>query len=187
MVEYSALIIDDDIWMQRILAQTVKSYGFKKVLLASNGFDGIALAVEHRPHIIISDILMPELNGHLVLRILKTIKLTKELPILMVSAVSDAENLGKAVKQGTAGFISKPFTRSTVFEKLIDVFGEEKLEKIKKGEEITDVDTFYTNTVLKTKSINDVMQRSENETKKEYSHSDEDLDNIENIKKMLFD
>ena len=69
MVEYSVLIIDDDIWMQRILSKTLSSYGFKKTYLASNGFEGVAKAVEFRPHLIILDILMPELTGHLTLKI----------------------------------------------------------------------------------------------------------------------
>ncbi len=130
MIDNTVLIIDDDIWMQRILSKTLQSYGFTNTLLASNGFDGIGLAVEHRPALIILDILMPELSGHLTLKILKHIKVTKNIPVVMVSALSDTENLGLAVKSGTAGFISKPFTRATVFEKLIAIFGREQLEKM---------------------------------------------------------
>lgn len=135
MAEPSVLIIDDDVWMQRILSKTLQSYGFKKSYLASNGFDGVAMAVELNPTLIILDIIMPELTGHLTLKILKHIKLTQNIPVLMVSAMSDAENLGKAFKRGTAGFISKPFTRATVYEKLIKIFGKEKLDLIAKGED----------------------------------------------------
>lgn len=132
--EYSVLIIDDDIWMQRILSKTLQSYGFKRTYLASNGFDGIALCVEHAPSLIILDIMMPELSGHLTMKIIKSIKHTKHIPVIMVSALSDTENLGLAVKSGTAGFISKPFTRATIFDKLVSIFGREKLEMIAKGE-----------------------------------------------------
>lgn len=132
-VEYSVLIVDDDIWMQRVLSKTLQSYGFKKTYLASNGIDSIGKAVDNQPDLIVLDILMPELSGHLTLKILKSISLTKEIPVLMVSALSDVENLGRAVKSGTAGFISKPFTRTTVYEKLLDIYGREKLELIMKG------------------------------------------------------
>jgi len=141
MVEYSVLIIDDDIWMQRILSKTLQSYGFKNVLMSSNGFEGIALAVEHRPTLIILDILMPELSGHLTLKILKHIKYTKDIPVLMVSALSDIENLGLAVKSGTAGFISKPFTRATVYDKLVSIYGKEELELIMRGEPISGMES----------------------------------------------
>lgn len=139
MADYSVLIVDDDIWMQRILAKSLQSYGFKDVLFANNGYDGIALAVEHRPDLIILDILMPELSGLQTLKILKTIKSTKNIPVVVVSALSDTENLGIAVKNGSAGFISKPFTRATIYDKLIEVFGKEKLLQIAKGEESNQV------------------------------------------------
>jgi DNA-binding response OmpR family regulator len=155
MVEYSALIVDDDIWMQRILSKTLQSYGFQKTFLASNAFEGISLAVENLPTIIILDILMPELSGHLALKILKSIKITKNIPVLMVSALSDTENLGLAVKSGTAGFISKPFTRATIFDKLIAIFGKDKLEHIQKGEVIESDLYHYEETVMK--SDNDYM------------------------------
>lgn len=143
MTEFSVLIVDDDIWMQRILAKTMESYGFKRTLLAGDGFEGIALAVEHTPLIIIMDIMMPELSGLLALKILKRIKSTKKIPILMVSALSDTENLTMAVKYGTAGFISKPFTKATVYDKLTTIFGKEKLEQIARGEDVQfDSDSF---------------------------------------------
>ena len=43
----------------------------------------------------------------------------------MVSAVSDTENLSLSFKYGISGFISKPFTKSTVYEKLANIFGKE--------------------------------------------------------------
>lgn len=133
MADYRALIIDDDIWMQRILSKTLESYGFK-TLLSANGIEGIALAVEYVPNLIILDILMPELSGQMTLKIIKKIKATKNIPILMVSAMSNTENLGLAVKAGVSGFISKPFTRATVFEKLITIFGKDNLDKIAAGQ-----------------------------------------------------
>lgn len=133
---YKALIVDDDPWMQRILSKTLQSFGFKDIYLASNGFEGIAIAVEEVPHIMILDILMPELTGLLTLKVLKHIKATKDIPSLMVSAYSDTGNLGKAVQIGSNGFISKPFTRSTVFDKLVQIFGKSNLDKIRKGEQI---------------------------------------------------
>lgn len=146
MVEYSTLIVDDDIWMQRILSKSLQSYGFKKTLLAGNGFDAVALAVEHLPNLIILDIMMPDLSGLQTLKVLKAIKITRQIPVLMVSALSDAENLGLAVRNGSAGFISKPFTRATIYDKLVEVFGREKLLQIARGEEF--METFDTSSKL---------------------------------------
>jgi CheY-like chemotaxis protein len=174
MIEYSALIIDDDIWMQRILSKTVASYGFKKSYLANNGIEGIAFAIEHKPHVIFLDIMMPEISGHLVVRILKRIHLTKSIPIFMVSALSDAENLGLTVKYGASGYISKPFTRVTIYEKLLDVFGRQNLELIARGEPIDDsvISSNFENLNNQNLSENE----DDNLLKTKYSLTD-DLDN----------
>ncbi|MBM2814344.1 MAG: response regulator receiver protein [Ignavibacteria bacterium] len=198
MVEYSVLIIDDDVWMQRILSKTLQSYGFKKVILAANGFDGIGLAVENTPDLIICDILMPELSGHLSLRILKSIKLTKGIPVLMVSALSDIENLTIAVKSGSAGFISKPFTRSTVYEKLVAVFGKDKLEAIAKGEAFEgsmegseDDEEFDFEAHIKggfeaeTKKPSDAQSTAAAPEKTIQQYNEAEKKSIESIKKML--
>ncbi|MGC8747363.1 MAG: response regulator [Candidatus Kapaibacteriota bacterium] len=196
MVEYCALIIDDDIWMQRILSKTLQSYGFRKTLLASDGYEGINLAIEHLPDIIILDILMPDLSGHQTLKLLRTIKITKNIPVLMVSALSDTENLGKAIKLGVNGFISKPFTRTTVFEKLVSIFGQDRLEKIAAG---LPIDRTYMEEEFELSSV-PISASSEEETKssegasqtsliqekisQSYKEEDEQK-SIEAIKKLL--
>jgi CheY-like chemotaxis protein len=200
-MEYSVLIIDDDVWMQRILSKTLQSYGFKKTYLASNGFDGIALAVDKQPTLIILDILMPELTGHMTLKILKKVKLTKDIPVLMVSALSDVENLGMAVKSGTAGFISKPFTRATIYEKLVNVWGVEKLDKISKGEAIDTSYEYYDEEALDMKPPEETTEpeteetpETESDEKPEKSsqqeqilkrYQDDEKRSIESIKKLL--
>ena len=173
MEEYSVLIIDDDVWMQRILSKTLQSYGFKKSYLASNGFEGIELAVEYLPTLIVLDILMPELSGHLTLKILKHIKATKNIPVLMVSALSDIENLGLAVKSGTAGFISKPFTRATIYDKLISVFGKDQLDRISRGGELEELDEDYEETAGKDMPGKEIIEEITVETEAEEPESDE--------------
>ncbi len=129
MDDTKIVIIDDDIWIQRILSKTLQELGFASSV-ASNGFDGVALAVEQKPVLIILDILMPDLSGHLTLRMLKTIGITKNIPVVMVTAVSDKESLALAVKGGAVGFIRKPFTQNTVLEKVRDILGVEMLNAL---------------------------------------------------------
>jgi CheY-like chemotaxis protein len=204
MTEYSALIIDDDIWMQRILSKTMQSYGFKKTYLASNGFDGIALAIEHNPTLIILDILMPELSGHMILKILKRIKVTQNIPALIISALSDVENLGLAVKSGVAGFVSKPFTRATIYDKLLDIFGNEKLAMIAKGEQIEEnydynftlekksepqsIDLLITESpIIKSAVVQDITEKKPVSKQDQLlqHYQEDDKRSIESIRKML--
>lgn len=196
MVEYCALIIDDDVWMQRILSKTLQSYGFRKTLLASDGYEGVSLAIEHLPDLIVLDILMPDLSGHQTLKLLRTIKMTKHIPVLMVSALSDTENLGKAIKTGVNGFISKPFTRTTVFEKLVSIFGQDRMEKIAAGLPI-DKDIFETEIEIPSLSSTEESTLSKEETTSDTSASpmqekisksyveEDETKSIEAIKKLL--
>ncbi|ROL57814.1 response regulator [Bacteroidetes/Chlorobi group bacterium Naka2016] len=197
MVEYCALIIDDDIWMQRILSKTLQSYGFRKTLLASDGYEGVNLAIEHIPDVIILDILMPDLSGHQTLKLLRTIKKTKHIPVLMVSALSDTENLGKAIRLGVNGFISKPFTRTTVFEKLVSIFGPDRMERISAGlpidrsyleEEIEIPTTESTNLTESSQQIStgsvQISGSIQEKISQSYKEEDEQK-SIEAIKKLL--
>ena len=129
MAEYPIVIVDDDVWMQRILSKVLEGFGFR-TYIATNGFDGVALALEHQPVVVFLDIMMPELSGHLTLKMLKRLKQTRNIPVVMISALSDTENLGLAVKTGAVGFISKPFTRATIFDKLKHILGTEYLNEI---------------------------------------------------------
>ncbi len=129
MAEYPIVIVDDDVWMQRILSKVLEGFGFR-TYIATNGFDGVALALEHQPVVVFLDIMMPELSGHLTLKMLKRLKQTRNIPVVMISALSDTENLGLAVKTGAVGFISKPFTRATIFDKLKHILGSEYLNEI---------------------------------------------------------
>jgi|GEM_PF-795315 len=123
------LIVDDDVWMQRILSRIVESIGFEPIV-ASDGYEAIALALEHSPAVIFLDIIMPELNGHQTLKLLKRLAPTRSIPVLVITAMSDTENLGLAIKEGAAGFIRKPFTRALIMERLQELLGEELVQKL---------------------------------------------------------
>ncbi len=129
MNKYSALIVDDDVWMQRILVKVLEGFGFQ-TYVCSNGFDAIAMAVRYKPTVVLLDIMMPELSGHLTLKVMKRIDMLRDVPIVMISALSDTENLGNAVKEGAVGFVSKPFTRATIHDKLRQVLGSDLLEAV---------------------------------------------------------
>lgn len=130
--ENCILIIDDDVWMQRILSRTLEGMGFK-TYLAQNGYDGLSLAIEHEPMLIFLDIVMPEITGHTLLKIMKRIKLLRDIPILMVSGFSDTENLTLSIRMGASGFVSKPFIKGTIIDKMRDALGASIMEDVMNG------------------------------------------------------
>ena len=133
----SVLVVDDNVWMQRVLAKTLLSFSITPHL-ASNAYDAIGLAVNDRPQAIILDVVMPEIDGLQTLRILKSMNVTRKIPVLVITAASDADSMGVALRLGADGFIRKPFTRASIQEKLQSVLPEVDFQRHERP--IADVD-----------------------------------------------
>jgi DNA-binding NtrC family response regulator len=190
---HSVLIIDDDVWMQRIMLKNLKQYGFDDIYTASDGFQGIAIAVERVPTLIILDILMKELDGIAVLKILKSIHLTKDIPVLIGSGVTDVDVIAKVVRAGSTHFISKPYSKATLEDKLLDIFGTEKMELLKERKPFSDKALGYVSEEKFKRT--DSEKQTPNESVKAKGggigkiaakhYSEEEKKNIEAIKKLL--
>lgn len=117
----NALIIDDDKWTRTLLLRFLKEFKIHS-LEADNPYSGISLAFKEKPNIIFLDIYLPEINGDKILKILKELDVTKNIPVIMVSGNFNKELLHDTYTRGAAGFISKPFNREVVKEMLDKVF-----------------------------------------------------------------
>ncbi len=80
-------------------------------LHASEGHAGIELAIKHKPEIILLDILMPDMDGFAVCQRLKSNPVTRDIPIVFVSAQSDADVRVKALELGGVDYITKPYDK----------------------------------------------------------------------------
>jgi PAS domain S-box-containing protein len=82
-------------------------------LKAISGKEGIELAINEKPEIILLDIIMPEMNGYEVCQYLKKEMTTQNIPIIMISALGqNSEERTKGLNVGADAFISKPFSQS---------------------------------------------------------------------------
>jgi len=77
--------------------------------VATNADDGLALALESKPDLILLDIMMPVLDGIEVARQLKASDETKHIPIVMLTAAAQSSMIEKAMSMGAAEYIAKPF------------------------------------------------------------------------------
>lgn len=101
------LLVDDEEANLRLLTQwlVVSDYD---VEYASNGEEAVRKAGESRPDLIILDIMMPIMDGHEACRILKEDPNTKNIPIIMVTALHDRESKIKGLSASANDFLSKP-------------------------------------------------------------------------------
>jgi CheY-like chemotaxis protein len=103
----TALVVDDDVVLRSTLAELLLDEGFVTVIQASNGFSGLRLAVEHHPHVVLLDLLLPELSGTEVLRELRGGPAGRDMAIVVVTG--SPERLTASQLAETDGVVQKPF------------------------------------------------------------------------------
>jgi len=115
------LIIDDEKMNILFLANILKPE--YEIIVAKNGDSGIAAAEKHIPDLILLDVIMPEMSGFEVLAKLKESDVTKNIPVIFITGLAGiAEDKEKNQSLGVVDFISKPFDKSSVKEKIDMIF-----------------------------------------------------------------
>lgn len=102
------LIIEDELEIRRDLIKTLCLCNYETIS-ASDGIDGLKLAFKHKPDLIISDIMMPKLDGFSLLKELQKNPETASIPFLFLSAKSDRNDIRDGMKLGADDFITKPY------------------------------------------------------------------------------
>ena len=116
------LVIDDDDEARDIVKRVLEKDGFD-VSTASNGIDGIKLARELRPAVITLDVMMPDLDGWAVLRLLKADPDLHDIPVVMLTIVDDKS---RGYSLGATDYLTKPIDRERL---------KSTLSRFQKGEE----------------------------------------------------
>lgn len=102
------LLIEDNKEMRENTAEILELSNYE-VLTASNGKEGIEKAKSVLPHLIICDIMMPELDGYGVLRVLGKLPETAGIPFIFLTAKSEKEDFRKGMSMGADDYLTKPF------------------------------------------------------------------------------
>jgi EAL domain-containing protein (putative c-di-GMP-specific phosphodiesterase class I)/DNA-binding response OmpR family regulator len=120
------LIVDDDEDILLIVQTILTSAGYTS-FTARNGREGVDMALQLQPDLILLDVMMPELSGWEVCTTLKNAPETRQIPVAMLTVKSEIRDLITGMQVGADDYVTKPFTRrrllSTV-RKLIDERGE---------------------------------------------------------------
>ncbi len=100
------LVIDDDKFLSGIYILTLKKAGFD-IELKSNGNTGLRAARKIKPDAIILDVLMPGMDGFQVLRELKDSRSTRDIPVLMLTTLTQSEDRKMGLAEGASAFMTK--------------------------------------------------------------------------------
>jgi DNA-binding response OmpR family regulator len=99
------LIIEDDATLARLLARHLQGSGHE-VVLANDGPEGLHLAYETHPHLVILDIMMPGMDGWKVCQRLREMA---DVPILILTAKGDQDDVIRGLQLGADDYVTKPF------------------------------------------------------------------------------
>jgi len=109
---HSVLVVEDTPDVARLL-RTALHHEYR-VLIAGDGEQGLALARRHRPSIIITDWMMPRMDGIELTRALRQNPETRHIPIVMLTARRDLDDRVRGLETGVSAFVGKPFAPSEI-------------------------------------------------------------------------
>lgn len=109
------LLIEDNNDVRENTSEILELAGYQ-VQTAINGKIGVELAIREQPHLIICDIMMPELDGYGVLHILAKNKQTAHIPFIFLTAKTDRADLRKGMNMGADDYLTKPFEETELMD-----------------------------------------------------------------------
>ncbi len=110
VAESKILVVDDNEQNLELLVAYLETLGCP-VVTAVDGVDALDKVVAERPDLILLDIMMPRMSGFEVCRKIKSDPTTRDIPVIMVTALNELTDIERGVESGTDDFITKPVNR----------------------------------------------------------------------------
>lgn len=127
------LLIEDDNDVREFLLSELESCFDLKV--ASDGKTGIAMAKELDVDLIVSDVMMPGMNGFELTKRLKNSFETSHIPIILLTALSTDENVLEGTESGADAYITKPFSPQLLMARILQLLNQREILRQKFGKE----------------------------------------------------
>jgi signal transduction histidine kinase/DNA-binding response OmpR family regulator len=132
------LIAEDSPTQAEQLKYTLEKHDYK-VIVAKDGKEALAFIHEHKPSVVISDIIMPEMNGYELCKEIKSDEATIDIPVILLTSLSNSEDVLKGISCGADNFITKPYHEDYLISHIEQILANRKInknERIKVGVEI---------------------------------------------------
>ena len=121
MTEKQVLLIDDEETIQEVVKVGIEIEVGWLVEIASSGMEGINLAENHQPDVILLDVMMPDMDGIDTLARLKNNHKTSTIPVIFLTAKAQAEEKNQFQSLGVVDVITKPFNSMTLASQIAKI------------------------------------------------------------------
>jgi two-component system, cell cycle response regulator DivK len=112
------LIVEDNDKNLELVQDILEFRGFR-TLAASNGYQAVELALQHRPDLVLMDIQLPDLDGVSALHQLRNEATTRAIPVVALTAFAMTEDRGRLLEAGFDGYLAKPIDVRTLPETVL--------------------------------------------------------------------
>jgi class 3 adenylate cyclase/CheY-like chemotaxis protein len=126
------LIVDDNEGNRDLLARRLGRAGYQSILVAEGGRQALELARQRECHLILLDVMMPDLDGISVLREIKQDPRLRDVPVVMLSAVDDVASVATCIELGAEDYLPKPFEQCILEARIRGSLERERLRNLDK-------------------------------------------------------
>ncbi|ACL16664.1 response regulator [Methanosphaerula palustris] len=124
------VIVEDSPTQQEYLRYILEKHGYT-VFAATNGQQALDLIGEVRPDLLISDVIMPVMNGYDLCRAIKSDPASQEIPVILLTALSDTKDVALALQSGADNFITKPYNEEYLILRIRQILAPERALRMK--------------------------------------------------------
>lgn len=112
---YTILVVEDNPEMLDFLYKVLNEH-FRQIITAKDGAEALKLTKERLPDLIVSDVMMPHINGYQLCKLLKEDISISHIPVILLTARSDEQSRQQGYKNGADAYLAKPFEEDTLLE-----------------------------------------------------------------------
>lgn len=105
-MSHRILVVEDDATLRRVLCDMLRLKGYD-VAAAEDGVEGLRMLEEHRPHLVIADVMLPRMDGFEMVRRMRGLR--ADVEVLFLSALDSAEDVVEGFRSGGHDYLRKPF------------------------------------------------------------------------------
>lgn len=137
------LIVDDNPDVRTYVSSILGEKGYQ-VYTARNGAEGFTVAQTYRPHLIVSDLMMPQVSGLDMIRLIREAEDLKGTPIILLTAKVDEDTRIEGTERGADAYLSKPFNDRELLAEVRNLLALKETEQ-----QVAELNTYLTESVLK--------------------------------------
>jgi len=124
------LIVDDDVEIVELMVDVLSRDGRFDIQTAGSGYEAGLKTEQFRPDVIILDYMLPDVNGNIVCKTIKSNPNFESIRIIIVSGVANPEEVQELLDAGAIEFIKKPFNISDLVDRILQVVDKEYMAAV---------------------------------------------------------